>query len=51
MDAARMFFAEHYPSVARLVDELLADFSRRGVTTRRNWWVPSPEESTASRCP
>ena len=40
MDAARRFFAEHYPSVARLVDELIADFSRRGVTTRRNWWIP-----------
>ena len=40
MDAARRFFAEHYPSVARLIDELLADFSRRGVTTRRNWWLP-----------
>jgi hypothetical protein len=40
MDAARKFFAEHYPLVATLVDELLQDFASRGVTTRRNWWVP-----------
>jgi hypothetical protein len=38
MSTAVNFFREFYPSVAALIEEVMAVLDAAGVKTRRNWW-------------